>query len=52
MGSAVAILLARHLLSQMDVPTRQSYSMAVVAPDADCRCRGAASEARRRASKY
>jgi MFS family permease len=31
--SAVAVLLVRHLLSQMDVPTRQSYTMAVV--DAD-----------------
>lgn len=30
---AVAILLARFSISQMDVPTRQSYTMAVVAPD-------------------
>jgi MFS family permease len=30
---AVTILLLRHLLSQMDVPTRQSYTMAVVDPD-------------------
>jgi predicted MFS family arabinose efflux permease len=30
---AVTILLIRHLLSQMDVPTRQSYTMAVVDPD-------------------
>ena len=30
-GAAVACLLARHLLSQMDVPTRQAYVMAVVA---------------------
>jgi MFS family permease len=29
---AVAVLLARHLLSQLDVPTRQSYTMAVVDP--------------------
>ena len=29
---AVVVLLIRHLLSQMDVPTRQSYTMAVVAP--------------------
>jgi MFS family permease len=28
---AIALLLARHLLSQMDVPTRQAYVMAVVA---------------------
>jgi predicted MFS family arabinose efflux permease len=33
MGSAMAVLLARHAISQMDVPTRQSYTMAVVAPD-------------------
>ena len=31
--AAVAMLLARHLLSQLDVPTRQSYTMAIVAPD-------------------
>jgi hypothetical protein len=30
---AGALLLARHLLSQMDVPTRQAYTMALVAPD-------------------
>jgi len=30
---AVALLLARHALSQMDVPTRQSYVMAVVDPE-------------------
>jgi MFS family permease len=30
---AVAVLLARSFLSQMDVPTRQSYTMAVVDPD-------------------
>jgi MFS family permease len=29
----VAVLLARSSISQMDVPTRQSYTMAVVAPD-------------------
>jgi MFS family permease len=29
-AAAVAFLLARHLLSQMDVPTRQAYLMAVV----------------------
>jgi MFS family permease len=28
---AIGFLLARHLLSQMDVPTRQAYVMAVVA---------------------
>jgi len=36
---AVAVLLLRHLLSQMDVPTRQSYTMAVV--DADERAAAA-----------
>ncbi|MEX1072871.1 MAG: MFS transporter, partial [Chloroflexota bacterium] len=30
---AVAVLLARFAISQMDVPTRQSYTMAVVDPD-------------------
>ena len=30
---AIAMLLARFSISQMDVPTRQSYTMAVVAPD-------------------
>lgn len=30
---AVAFLLLRFSISQMDVPTRQSYTMAVVAPD-------------------
>jgi MFS family permease len=31
--SAVAVLLLRFSISQMDVPTRQSYTMAVVDPD-------------------
>jgi len=30
---AAAVLLGRHLFSQMDVPTRQSYTMALVDPD-------------------
>ena len=30
---AVALLLARSLLSQMDVPTRSSYVMAIVQPE-------------------
>jgi hypothetical protein len=30
--SAVVILLVRYLLSQLDVPTRQSYTMAIVDP--------------------
>ena len=33
MASAMAMLLARYSISQMDVPTRQSYTMAVVAPE-------------------
>jgi MFS family permease len=32
-GAAVALYLARMSMSQMDVPTRQSYTMAVVDPD-------------------
>jgi hypothetical protein len=32
-GGAAALLLARHLLSQMDVPTRQAYTVALVAPE-------------------
>jgi len=31
--SAIAVLFARFSISQMDVPARQSYTMAVVAPD-------------------
>ncbi len=30
---AIGVLLARFAISQMDVPTRQSYTMAVVSPD-------------------
>ena len=30
---AIAVLLARFSISQMDVPARQSYTMAVVSPD-------------------
>jgi len=33
LGTAVGVLLLRFSISQMDVPTRQSYTMAVVAPD-------------------
>ena len=33
MPLAIAVLLLRYSLSQMDVPTRQSYVMAVVEPD-------------------
>jgi MFS family permease len=30
---AAAVLLARHVLSQMDVPTRQAFTVALVAPE-------------------
>ena len=43
---AVALLLARHLLSQLDVPTRQSYTMAVVDPDERAAAAGLTSVAR------
>jgi MFS family permease len=33
LATAIGLLLARSVLSQMDVPTRASYVMAVVAPD-------------------
>jgi MFS family permease len=33
MRLAAAALLCRHLFAQMDVPTRQSYTTALVAPD-------------------
>ncbi len=33
LGLAIFVLLLRFSISQMDVPTRQSYTMAVVAPD-------------------
>jgi MFS family permease len=33
LGLAVAVLLVRFSISQMDVPTRQSYTMAVVSPE-------------------
>lgn len=44
--TAVAMLLARHLLSQLDVPTRQSYVMAVVDPDERSAAAGITSTAR------
>ena len=42
----LAVLLLRHLLSQMDVPTRQSYTMAVVEPDERAASAGVLSVAR------
>jgi MFS family permease len=43
---AVAVLLARFSISQMDVPTRQSYLMAVVPPEERSAAAGVASVAR------
>ena len=43
---AVVMLLARNLLSQLDVPTRQSYTMAVVDPDERAASAGVMSVAR------
>jgi MFS family permease len=43
---AVVMLLVRNLLSQLDVPTRQSYTMAVVDPDERAASAGILSVAR------
>jgi MFS family permease len=43
---AIAALLARHLLSQMDVPTRSSYVNAVVSPAERAAANGATSTAK------
>ncbi len=43
---AVTVLLLRFSISQMDVPTRQSYTMAVVAPDERSAASGITSIAR------
>ena len=43
---AVVMLLVRNLLSQLDVPTRQSYAMAVVDPDERAASAGILSVAR------
>lgn len=43
---AVGVLLARFSISQMDVPARQSYTMAVVAPDERSAAAGVTSIAR------
>jgi MFS family permease len=47
---AIGMLLARHLLSQLDVPTRQSYSMAILAPDERAAASGLFAVARNAAS--
>jgi hypothetical protein len=44
------VLLARHLLSQLDVPTRQSYTMAVVEADERSAAAGLTSVARNAAA--
>ena len=44
--AAAAALLARHLLSQMDVPTRQAFTMALVAPEERPAAAGLTSSAR------
>lgn len=43
---AIALLLMRFSISQMDVPTRQSYTMAVVSPDERSAASGVTSIAR------
>jgi predicted MFS family arabinose efflux permease len=43
---AVLVLLLRFSISQMDVPTRQSYTMAVVSPDERSAAMGVTSIAR------
>jgi MFS family permease len=43
---AVAILLLRYSISQLDLPTRQAYTMAVVAPDERAAAAGVTSVAR------
>lgn len=47
---AVAVWLARHVVSQLDVPTRQSYSMAVIVPDERAAAAGVMAVARTAAS--
>ncbi|HEX6292419.1 MAG TPA: MFS transporter [Herpetosiphonaceae bacterium] len=47
---AIGVLLARFSISQMDVPTRQSYTMAVVDPDERSAAAGATTIARTAAS--
>jgi predicted MFS family arabinose efflux permease len=49
---ATLVLLLRFSLSQMDVPTRQSYTMAIVAPDERSAAAGITSVARTVASAW
>ncbi len=46
LGAAVALLALRACIAQMDVPTRQSYLMAVVAPEERAAAAGVAGVAR------
>ena len=48
--AAAVMLLARNLLSQLDVPTRQSYTMALVDPDERSAAAGLTSVARNAAA--
>jgi len=50
LAPAVAMLLARYLLSQLDVPTRQSYTMAIVDPADRAAAAGVLSVARNAAA--
>jgi MFS family permease len=45
-AGAAAVLLARHVLSQMDVPTRQAYTVALVAPEERAAAAGLTASAR------
>src|SRR5437868_13581153 len=49
---AVLMLLARFSISQMDVPTRQSYTVAVVDPDERSAANGVTNIARTTASAF
>jgi MFS family permease len=51
-GLAVAVFLMRMSISQMDVPTRQSYTMAVVDPDERTATAGLTNVARTAASAF
>jgi MFS family permease len=46
LGSAIAAYVLRSSISQMDVPTRQSYTLAVVAPDERAAAAGVTTTAR------
>ncbi|HMK07978.1 MAG TPA: MFS transporter [Anaerolineales bacterium] len=46
LSTSMATLLLRYSISQMDVPTRQSYTMAVVAPDERAAAAGVTTTAR------